>query len=1350
MNGNNIIIISQKDERGKYFMKKSQKNLSCNGSYSIGLDIGTNSVGFATIDSQGNVIKFGKKNVLGSRLFEAGEPAASTRVKRGTRRRYNRRKYRIKLLRDLLSEMILPIDENFFRRLDEGFLFAEDKSVKTEHILFNDTNYMDKDYFEQYKTIYHLRQDLMTTKEKKDIRLIYLALHHLIKYRGHFIFEGQKFANIDKDIVGDFKNLIGYYNNLTQYSFSLDDAVIDKIVEEFKRANCPRAIKADNCIKYINEAGIDSKVLSLIIKFLLGYAVDLSVIFEESNLIDDAGKNIKISLSDPKLEENEDSILEILSDKAILFEICKKIYSWFTLQNVLQGEATLSAAMINKYNKHHDDLKLLQDIIRTYYDKKVYNDFFRKDCNTSSSKVTYIKNYVNYIAGEKRCSREEFYESVKKILEKVDESIKKEVLSDIDENIFMPLLNTKDNSAIPYQLNLNELYRIIDNQGIYYKELLGIKDKIASILEFRIPYYVGPLNSSSRFSWIVRGEENIKPWNFSEVVDVDQTAEKFILRMTNNCTYLMDEPVMPRYSLLYTRFVLLNELNKIRINDKLIDSKFKQKIIENVFKKNRTVKENKLINYLFKECYQNADKYIITGYQKDKEFSSSLASYIDFTKIFGKINENNYDMIEQIIYWLTVFEEKEIVKRKINSNYSDKINNEQLQKILKLRYTGWSRLSKKLLVGLKHVKNETEKLNIMSYLEDTNMNFMQIINDEKLGFDKMIREANTNDSDHEITKEDIDELQGSPALKRGIWQTTKIVKEIAEIMGYDPENIFIEFAREDEESKRTNSRLKWLQICYNRLSDETNEFNKRVYNELKNKKYSDSLDVERLFLYFIQNGKCMYSGEPLDIDALSTYQVDHIMPRAYIKDDSIDNKALVKYDLNQYKSDKLLLDDKTRRGRRVYWLNLKEAGLISDKKFNNLMRESIGENEAKGFINRQLVETRQISKHVAILLNERYTQTNVVTIKAQLTHDFRNKYKLYKSRDINDFHHAHDALLAATIGNYMINRFPSMKPELIYDDFVKYYKNVNSNRANKYGYIIAMFDKPYINEDGKILWNGADNIQYIRDIFRSDNCRVTKKTEITTGAFYKETIYKAGSKDASIPLKEGLSVEKYGGYTGQIISYSVVVEYIKGKKTVKKLIGVPVRIESLRKTKGDGVVVEYLKQVLSTNELTILKDKVPKYQLVIEKGVSYYMTSDKEVINSKQCYFGEKYANIYDAICMYISGKIKEEDISEDMTSVDEVIGFIIEKISRQYLAYISVIENVKNSIDYTSLAYNDKITLLKELIKLVQVNPQCANLKKFGLSDRMGRKGGYNLDINNTIFVDQSITGLYERRYSL
>ena len=86
---------------------------------------------------------------------------------------------------------------------------------------------------------------------------------------------------------------------------------------------------------------------------------------------------------------------------------------------------------------------------------------------------------------------------------------------------------------------------IIDRQGRYYPFLLEEKKKLRSLVEFRIPYYVGPLTQKhaprdskgkTRFCVASRKQgmenERIYPWNWEEVIDKDQSAEDFIRRMT--------------------------------------------------------------------------------------------------------------------------------------------------------------------------------------------------------------------------------------------------------------------------------------------------------------------------------------------------------------------------------------------------------------------------------------------------------------------------------------------------------------------------------------------------------------------------------------------------------------------------------------------------------------------------------------------------------------------------------------------------------------------------------------------------------------------------------------------------
>ncbi|MGB7530563.1 MAG: type II CRISPR RNA-guided endonuclease Cas9, partial [Bacilli bacterium] len=99
-------------------MKKSTKNIY----YDIGLDIGTNSVGYAVTDIEGNLVKIKGKNFWGVRLFDEGKTAATRRLYRSTRRRKARRKQRIKLLQQIFHSEIAAVDPDFYKRLKASFL----------------------------------------------------------------------------------------------------------------------------------------------------------------------------------------------------------------------------------------------------------------------------------------------------------------------------------------------------------------------------------------------------------------------------------------------------------------------------------------------------------------------------------------------------------------------------------------------------------------------------------------------------------------------------------------------------------------------------------------------------------------------------------------------------------------------------------------------------------------------------------------------------------------------------------------------------------------------------------------------------------------------------------------------------------------------------------------------------------------------------------------------------------------------------------------------------------------------------------------------------------------------------
>lgn len=171
--------------------------------YYIGLDMGTGSVGWAVTDPTYNIIKRHGKALWGIRLFESAKTAEERRIFRTSRRRTERRKNRLHLLQEIFAEEISKKDMGFYQRMKESKYWHEDKKdingnmPELPYALFADDGFTDKDYYKKYPTIFHLRYALATnTTDKPDIRLLYLALHHIIKHRGHFLFEGKKLSEV--------------------------------------------------------------------------------------------------------------------------------------------------------------------------------------------------------------------------------------------------------------------------------------------------------------------------------------------------------------------------------------------------------------------------------------------------------------------------------------------------------------------------------------------------------------------------------------------------------------------------------------------------------------------------------------------------------------------------------------------------------------------------------------------------------------------------------------------------------------------------------------------------------------------------------------------------------------------------------------------------------------------------------------------------------------------------------------------------------------------------------------------------------------------------------------------------
>ena len=120
------------------------------GEYYLGLDIGTDSVGWAATDPEYNLLTLNQKSMWGSRLFPEAQTSVDRRTFRIARRRIQRRNQRLALLQDVFSEAVCRNDPDFFLRLQEGMLHTEDKTRKDKNNLFADGEYDDKAYHKHF------------------------------------------------------------------------------------------------------------------------------------------------------------------------------------------------------------------------------------------------------------------------------------------------------------------------------------------------------------------------------------------------------------------------------------------------------------------------------------------------------------------------------------------------------------------------------------------------------------------------------------------------------------------------------------------------------------------------------------------------------------------------------------------------------------------------------------------------------------------------------------------------------------------------------------------------------------------------------------------------------------------------------------------------------------------------------------------------------------------------------------------------------------------------------------------------------------------------------------------------
>ncbi len=489
----------------------------------------------------------------------------------------------------------------------------------------------------------------------------------------------------------------------------------------------------------------------------------------------------------------------------------------------------------------------------------------------------------------------------------------------------------------------------------------------------------------------------------------------------------------------------------------------------------------------------------------------------------------------------------------------------------------------------------------------------------------------------------IEESYASPAMKRSVKQTFKVIDELKNTLNIDHfDRIFVETTRAPGEAgKMVKSRKKQLQEAYDAAKDLVDQ---ELRDDLE-KQTDDQLRRKKVYLYFMQLGRSVYSGEKIDLNELDkNYDIDHIIPQAKLKDDSFNNMVLVERELNNKKQDEYPIPSTIISEQGRNWIqNLakikdknKRSYFMPKDKENRLLRpksKRLTSDELNGFINRQLTLTNQSVKAVCDILKMTEKGSEIVYSKANFVSDFRKlcgdlrpSYDAFvKVRDINDFHHANDAYLNIVVGNVYYEKFKNF----YISNCIDYDNNVKKDLSVL---VSKLFTKTQADDKtGNIYWeahfhneketdsNGKERTIKVRDegtestfdkiehYMELNDPLVTQMRYTQKGdqglfghiTLMKKAKIKENNTDKYYPLKQHLrsngevmDVNKYGGYSHMTTPYYLLVKSDNEEgKHIYSLESIPtIYLISFKNKKED--TANYLSKKNKLKNPIVLLDKL--------------------------------------------------------------------------------------------------------------------------------------------------------------
>ena len=550
----------------------------------------------------------------------------------------------------------------------------------------------------------------------------------------------------------------------------------------------------------------------------------------------------------------------------------------------------------------------------------------------------------------------------------------------------------------------NELIKLLEVQSAFYPRLEEIIDDVLCIYDSKREYYEGPGSYKSP-----------TPYGSYQLDESGNVIKiNLIDKMRGKCTYFPDELRAPKWSYSACLFNLLNDLNNLTIQGVKITELQKQELIRDYVNKGKSV----TLPAIAKIC--GVKKEDIFGFRIDKSekpIFTKFEGYNELLKIAKSVNEETTiegkkQLVDDISEILT--KEKSIDTRVKKLIDDLKLSTNLAKEIAKSGgFTTYHSLSFKA-INL-----------ILEDLLKTSKNQMELFTGAG------IKPYNHNFNKGHQLSANLSDWIVSPVVKRSINETIKVFNALRKYLkvryGDDAEfsDVVVELARE-KNSQEKKDLIKKIQ--------KANEEKRYKIMELVENRKLTSAEFERISLLLEQDFKCAYSLEPIelsDVFKVGLLEVDHIIPLSISLSDAQSNKVLVYQRENQAKGQRSPFQYFSSGKAKITFESFKEYVTknlnFSNAKKRNLLYLGNPIEDVKGFIDRNLVDTRYASRETYNLLKSFFDyhqiNTKVKVINGSATSYFRKRAYLPKNRDETYAHHAQDAMIIAGFANTKLMKF---------------------------------------------------------------------------------------------------------------------------------------------------------------------------------------------------------------------------------------------------------------------------------------------------------------------------------------